>query len=304
MPPSRIGVVTGANKGIGLAIVRQLALQYPKSPLNNGPFLIYLTARDQGRGEAAIKQLQEDAQLKQAKALKTDGGLAEIEYHHLDITDESSIKDLAKHLKDSHTEGIDFVINNAGIALNGFGTIPLIPPATPANTHVDANIVKETLHTNYYNTLLASRAFLPLLKPAGRLVNVASTAGALSKYSDAVRTRFINARTEDDVTAIMRDFALAVEQGREKDAGFPSAAYAVSKAGCIAGTKALAREEKEKGGGRLVNACCPGYVNTDMTKGNGTKTPDQGAQTLVWLAIQDIGGKTGEFWRDERVVEW
>lgn len=121
-----------------------------------------------------------------------------------------------------------------------------------------------------------------------------------------MRARFLDAKTEDDVSAIMRDFATAVEQGREKDAGFPSAAYAVSKAGCIAGTKALAREESEggRGGKKLINACCPGYVNTDMTKGNGTKTPDQGAQTPVFLALQDLGGKTGEFWRDERVVEW
>ncbi|KAF3008823.1 hypothetical protein E8E13_010709 [Curvularia kusanoi] len=288
MSYSRVGVVTGANKGIGLAIVRQLALQFPKSPLNNGPVLIYLTARDKGRGEAALKQLEQDSQLQQAKALKAHGGLAEIKYHQLDITDEASIKTLAKHLKESHTDGIDFVINNAGIALNGF----------------DSNIVKETLHTNYYNTMLASRSFLSLLKPTGRIVNVASTSGALSKYSDAVRTRFLDAKTEDDVTAIMRDFATAVEQGREKDAGFPSAAYAVSKAGCIAGTKALARQEKEGGSKRLINACCPGYVNTDMTKGNGTKTPDQGAQTPVLLALQDLGGKTGEFWKDEKIFEW
>lgn len=152
--------------------------------------------------------------------------------------------------------------------------------------------------------MLASRSFLSLLKPTGRIVNVASTSGALSKYSDTVRARFLDAKTEDDVTAIMRDFATAVEQGREKDAGFPSAAYAVSKAGCIAGTKALARQEKDGGSKRLINACCPGYVNTDMTKGNGTKTPDQGAQTPVLLAIQELGGKTGEFWRDEKVVEW
>ncbi|KAF9698145.1 hypothetical protein EKO04_003732 [Ascochyta lentis] len=288
MSYSRIGVVTGANKGVGLAIVRQLALQYPSSPLNNGPFLIYLTARDKGRGEAALAQLEQDAQLKQAKALKADGGLAEIKYHHLDITDNASIESLAKHLKEAHTDGIDFVINNAGIALNGF----------------DSQIVKETLHTNYYNTLLACHALLPALKPTGRIVNVASSAGALSKYSDSVRARFLESKTEDDVTSIMKDFASAVEQGKEKDAGFPSAAYATSKAGCIGGTKALARKEKESGSKRLINACCPGYVNTDMTKGNGTKTPDEGAQTPVLLAIQDIGGKTGQFWRDEKVVEW
>ena len=89
--------------------------------------LIYLTARDKGKGEAALKQLEQDSQLQQAKALKAHGGLAEIKYHQLDITDEASIKTLAEHLKESHSEGIDFVINNAGIALNGFGVHPLPP---------------------------------------------------------------------------------------------------------------------------------------------------------------------------------
>jgi carbonyl reductase 1 len=104
-----------------LSSVRQLALQYPKSPLNSGPFLIYLTARDKGRGEDALKDLHEDTQLKQAKALKEDGGLAEIKYHTLDITDKESIKSFAGHLKQAHGDGIDFVIHNAGIAMQGFG---------------------------------------------------------------------------------------------------------------------------------------------------------------------------------------
>jgi carbonyl reductase 1 len=76
----------------------------------------------------------------------------------------------------------------------------------------------------------------------------------------------------------MNEFQTAVDEGREKDAGFPSAAYAVSKAGLIGGTRVLAREVQ---GGLSVNACCPGYVNTDMSKGNGTKSPDEGAGTLV-----------------------
>jgi len=288
MSYNRVGVVTGANKGIGLAIVRQLALQYPNSPLNNGPFLIYLTARDQGRGEAAVKSLEQDAQLKQAKALKADGGLSEIRFHLLDITSSSSIKGLADHLKQTHGDGIDFVINNAGIAMDGF----------------DANVVKTTLDCNYYKTLEASRTFLPLLKPTGRLVNVASMAGKLNKYSEEVRNRFLASKTEDDVTSIMKDFASAVEAGKEKEAGFPSAAYAVSKAGLIGGTKALARAQKEKGSEVLINACCPGYVNTDMTKGNGVKTVDEGAQTPVLLAIQDIQGKTGGFWQSEKEIDW
>jgi carbonyl reductase 1 len=102
----------------------------------------------------------------------------------------------------------------------------------------------------------------------------------------------------------MQEFQTAVEAGKEKESGFPSAAYAVSKAGLIGGTRVLANEVREKGSSVQVNSCCPGYVNTDMSKGNGTKTPDEGAQTPVWLAIQDFGGKTGTFYKGEKEIEW
>jgi len=160
------------------------------------------------------------------------------------------------------------------------------------------------LGCNYYNTLEACHAFLPLLKPTGRIVNVASMSGDLKKYSEEVRNRFLASKTEADVTSIMKDFASAVEAGREKEAGFPSAAYAVSKAGLIGGTRSLARAEKENGSKILINCCCPGYVNTDMTKGNGTKTPDEGAQTPVKLALDDIQEQTGLFWQYEKVRDW
>jgi carbonyl reductase 1 len=129
-------------------------------------------------------------------------------------------------------------------------------------------------------------------------------AGKLNKYSEEIRSRFLASKTEADVTSIMEDFTSAVEAGNEKDAGFPSAAYAVSKAGLVGATRALARKEKEKGNTVLINSCCPGYVNTDMSKGNGVKTPDEGAQTPVFLALADIQGESGEFWQDEKHFEW
>lgn len=128
--------------------------------------------------------------------------------------------------------------------------------------------------------------------------------GKLNKYSKDIRDRFLASKTEEDVSSIMEDFAAAVGAGREKEAGFPSAAYAVSKAGLIGGTRALANAYKEKGSDILINSCCPGYVNTDMTKGNGTKTPDEGAQTPVLLAIHDIKAQSGLFWQGERPIEW
>ena len=118
---SRIAAVTGANKGIGLAVVRNLALQYPSSAFNSGPLLIYLCARDRGRGEEAVKTLEGDVQLKKAKALVQDGGLTTVEYHGLDISNTKSIADFAGFVAEKYPEGIDMVVNNAGIAMNGFG---------------------------------------------------------------------------------------------------------------------------------------------------------------------------------------
>lgn len=46
------------------------------------------------------------------------------------------------------------------------------------------------------------------------------------------------------------------------------------------------------------------YVNTDMTKGKGIKTPDDGAKTPVMLALEDIGGRSGEFWEREKISQW
>jgi carbonyl reductase 1 len=67
-----------------------------------------------------LKELHQDAQLKQAKALKVDGGLSEIKFYTFDVTDKDSVKSLTQHLEKEHGE-IDFVVNNAGIAMNGFG---------------------------------------------------------------------------------------------------------------------------------------------------------------------------------------
>ena len=170
---------------------------------------------------------------------------------------------------------------------------------------VDINVVKETLQCNYYGTLAATRSLLPLIRPGGRLVNLASMVGHLnSKYSDEIRSAFAESRTVDDVTRLMESFTDAVAQGKEKERGWPSAAYAVSKSGITGMTRAVALEEAEKGSGVLVNSCCPGYVDTDMTKHKGSKSVDEGAQTPVLLACGDIGGASGEFWQHEKVIEW
>lgn len=166
-------------------------------------------------------------------------------------------------------------------------------------------MVEQTLQCNYYGTLAATQLLLPLIREGGRLVNVSSMVGHLdSKYSDSIRSAFASSKTVDDVTRLMESFTSAVKEGKEKEQGWPSAAYAVSKSGITGITRAIALQHKAQGGTVLVNSCCPGYVNTDMTKGRGSKTVDEGARTPVLLALGDIGGKYGEFWQHERVIEW
>ena len=169
----------------------------------------------------------------------------------------------------------------------------------------DNNVVQQTLHCNYYGTLTATRSLLPLIREGGRLVNVSSMSGHLnSKYSSAIRAAFTSSKTEADVTSLMEEFTSAVKEGKEKEKGWPSAAYAVSKSGITGVTRAIARQHAAEGGKVLINSCCPGFVSTDMTRGRGAKTPDEGARTPVLLALGDIHGKYGEFWQHERVVEW
>ena len=285
---TRVGAVTGANKGVGLAIVRQLALQYPQSAYNNGQLLIYLTARNEERGKTALETIKEDPQLKKAKALRKDGGLADVEYLALDIDSKQSIDDFATALKKRHPDGIDFLINNAGVALQGF----------------DENVVKDTLHCNYYGTLDATRQLLPHIRDGGRVVNVASMSGHMSsKYSDGIKSRFRNAKKPEEISQLMEEYTSAVAKGTYQN-DWPGNAYAVSKAGVIGMTKTFAQLNAETGSKTLINSCCPGYVNTDMTKHRGVKTPDEGAQTPVLLALGDIKGSNGEFWQDEKIIKW
>ena len=86
--------VTGANKGIGFAIVRALCKQ-----LDNG--IVYLTARSEERGKEAVAKLNEE-------------GL-QPKFHQLDVTDSASVSKLRDFLKETHG-GLDILVNNAGIA--------------------------------------------------------------------------------------------------------------------------------------------------------------------------------------------
>lgn len=147
--PKRIALVTGANRGIGFEICRQLA----KRGLH-----VVLASRDAARGRAA------------AGVLRGEG--LEVETRTLDVTSARSIKALAAWAEKRHSR-LDVLVNNAGILADPRGSRFLdSKPAT----------YRQTLDTNLFGPLLLSQVLVPLMKKNryGRIVNVSSGQGQLS----------------------------------------------------------------------------------------------------------------------------
>lgn len=222
-----------------------------------------------------------------AKALRREGGPTEVRFAELDTSDASSVKAFVARMKSEHGS-LDVVVQNAGVALDGF----------------DADVVRRTIATNFGGTRDVVGGLLPVMREGGRVVVVSSMVGKLNKYGKDVEGRFRGAKSVKDVQALMEEYTTKVEKGRHEKDGWPSSAYAVSKAGTTGMVGVMGKELLGQNSGVLLNSCCPGYVNTDMTKGRGRHTPDEGARTPVKLALGDINGVSGEFWQNEEVSTW
>jgi NAD(P)-dependent dehydrogenase (short-subunit alcohol dehydrogenase family) len=145
---NKTALVTGANKGIGFETARQLAQL---------GFTVWLGSRDQERGEAAVKELTDDG---------------DVRFVSLDVTDAESVRAAVVRIGEE-TGALDVLVNNAGTAVaEGEGR-----PST-----VRLETIQQTLDVNFYGALRVTQAFLPLLQKAraGRIVNVSTTLGSIT----------------------------------------------------------------------------------------------------------------------------
>ncbi len=128
--------------------------------------------------------------------------------------------------------------------------------------------LEATLAANLMGPLLVSQKLIPLMKRHnyGRVVNVSSGAGQLSDMAS----------------------------------GYPS--YRMSKTALNALTRIFAHELKDTN--ILVNAVCPGWVRTAMGGPNAPRSPEEGADTIVWLATLADGAPTGGFFRNRQPLAW
>ena len=146
-----IALVTGANKGIGKEISRQLAAKQ---------ILVFMAARDRERGEKAVADL---------KAEKLN-----VEFIRVDVTSQQSVDDAAAEIERRYGR-LDMLVNNAGIALDWLPGLELT-----------VDVLRETFETNVFGVFRVTKAVLPLLKKSkrGRIVNLTSGNGSFGFFTN------------------------------------------------------------------------------------------------------------------------
>jgi NAD(P)-dependent dehydrogenase (short-subunit alcohol dehydrogenase family) len=225
----RTALVTGANRGIGLAVARGLGER---------GFRVLAGARDPERGEQAAAALRDAGH--DARAVV------------LDVTDAASVASAL-----AAAEGrLDVLVNNAGFY-----------PGSRAS-ELDLAVAEETWQINALGAWRVAQGAIALMRAGGwgRIVNVSSEAGSLASM------------------------------------GASMPAYNVSKAALNAITRVLAADLR--GSGILVNAACPGWVRTDMGGPGATRSPEEGAASVLWGVDLPDDGPTGGFFRDGRPLPW
>jgi len=155
--------ITGANKGIGFEIAKQL--------LQKG-FYVYIGTRDKSKGQEAIGKLKAE-------------GLVNTKAVQIDVTDEQSVAHARTELGKEITT-LDILINNAGISgvkIDNEGNF--IPESLTAEK-ATIDTFKEVYETNVYGVVRVTQVFLDLLKksPAPRIVMVSSSVGSLTQQSN------------------------------------------------------------------------------------------------------------------------
>ena len=159
----RIALVTGANKGIGFEVARQLARK---------GFHVFLGARNTEAGEAAVRKLNKEGEKEDYS--KGHSGVA-VAFIKIDVSKPESIRRAVEEFS-RKSDRLDTLVNNAGILFDDDKDVLTVAP----------ELFETTLRTNTLGALLVSQAFVPFLKKsdAPRIVNVSSSGGQLTDGAD------------------------------------------------------------------------------------------------------------------------
>jgi len=255
----KVIIVTGANKGIGFALVDQL-LTHPLNPK------VILTARNQIYGENAKKKLIEKHPSQKEK----------LYFHQLDITDRKSIENFSKWLEENFGT-FDILVNNAGVAYQS-------DLAYKAPTE---EIVRVTMGTNFYGTVEVTEYLLPLLAKDGKIIMVSSDNGELHHQGREVQKFLSNPNlTREQLFAKAKELEELGIQNKHRNHGYCPAFYNNSKAFLNAYVRwILVKMLKDDQTCFTLN---PGWCVTDLSGHQGYKTADEGTVSTLYLIGLDL----------------
>jgi NAD(P)-dependent dehydrogenase (short-subunit alcohol dehydrogenase family) len=171
--PECIALVTGANRGIGFEICRQLTRRGIR---------VLLTARDEGKGQEASARLTRD-------------GL-DVQFRQLDVTDQGSVRGLVASVE-AEFGRVDILVNNAGI----------YPDEGVSGLTIDLDTVRRTMEVNAYGPLRLCQALVPLMRRHryGRIVNVSSALGSLTEMGGGTLAYRVSKVSLNAITRILAD---------------------------------------------------------------------------------------------------
>lgn len=171
--PKRVALVTGANRGIGFEICRQLA---------GRGIRVLLTARDERKGHEAAALIAQD-------------GL-DVQFRQLDVTDDGSVRRLVAFVE-AEFGGVDILVNNAGI----------YPDEGVPGLTIDLDTVRRTMEVNAFGPLRLCQALVPLMRRRryGRVVNVSSALGSLAEMGGGTLAYRMSKASLNAITRILAD---------------------------------------------------------------------------------------------------
>ncbi|KAK4410693.1 Carbonyl reductase [NADPH] 1 [Sesamum angolense] len=227
---------------------------------------VILASRVTGVGEEAANVLRE-------------GGLSVV-FHQLDIVDPSSIEAFSKWIKKTYG-GIDILVNNAGVNFN-------------AGSDNSVEFAEKVIATNYYGTKDMIKAMIPLMRPSdsgARIVNVSSRLGRLNGRRNRIGNIDLRKKLEDDES---------LSEGVDR----PDNEYILRTINAYTRLMWRMLSEQPEGHKIYITCCCPGWVKTAMTGWAGHTSPEEGADTAVWLALLPDPSISGKFFSERREINF